>query len=199
MGTVADRAEDQVVPLTVELVVATTDCGKRGGWVPYAQLLTALECSTGRSREACHASITGAALSDYLDVEKVDRMLDIGRVRTTAAGRSLVPEPKPKPTVTGFPRPDDRLAGLDPVLSAMADGFIRAVSLAVAAELRLWSAACRRMVERAREGREFPDDDHLSPLDRGRVAVYEGMAAHLDRRVTGLADFNEGRRRAGVQ
>jgi hypothetical protein len=191
---VADLTEGPVPrPLTLELVVHLADRGTRGGWLPYMQLLFALEVATGRSREVCVSAIMGAVLSGYLDVEKVgyldvekvDQMLAIGRVRITAAGRSLVP--KPEPAVTGFPRPDDRLAGLDPILSAMADGFVRAVSLAVAAELRLWSAACRRMVERAREGQEFPDDD-LSPLDRGRVAVYEGMVAHLDRRAARLAD-----------
>jgi hypothetical protein len=187
---VADLTEGPVPrPLTLELVVHLADRGTRGGWLPYMQLLFALEVATGRSREVCVSAIMGAVLSGYLDVEKVDQMLAIGRVRITAAGRSLVP--KPEPAVTGFPRPDDRLAGLDPILSAMADGFVRAVSLAVAAELRLWSAACRRMVERAREGQEFPgDDDDLSPFDGGRVAVYEGMAAHLDRRAGGLAEFS---------
>lgn len=92
--------------------------------------------------------------------------------------------------MTEFPRPDDHLAALDPVFDAVVAGLTRALEMAVAAELRLWAASCRRMVERAHEGREFPDDDHLSPFDAGRVAVYGGMAAHLDRRAGGLAEFS---------
>lgn len=92
MQTVADRAEDQVVPLTVELVVATTDCGKRGGWVPYAQLLTALECSTGRASWVCDSAIMEAAKSGYLFLD-TSGIPEMWRVRTTENGQSLIPEP----------------------------------------------------------------------------------------------------------
>lgn len=91
--------------------------------------------------------------------------------------------------MTEFPRPDDALAGLEPVLDALSDGLTTALHIAVAAELRLWAAACRGMAAAASVHKPFTDP--LPPFDGGRVAVYGTMAEWLDRRAAGLTGVDE--------
>lgn len=91
--------------------------------------------------------------------------------------------------MTEFPRAADELAGLEPVLGALSDGIVRALHVAVAAELRLWAAACRGMVAEASVHEFFPDP--LPPYEGGLVAVYGTMAEWLDRRAAGLTGVDE--------
>jgi hypothetical protein len=98
--------------------------------------------------------------------------------------------------VTAFPCSDDGLAGLEPVLDALSDGITTALHIAVAAELRLWAAACRGMIDEASVHKPFTDP--LPPFDGGRVAVYGAMAEWLDRRAGGLTGVAEADEENGV-
>lgn len=98
--------------------------------------------------------------------------------------------------MTEFPRAADALAGLEPVLDALAGGLTTALHVAVAAELRLWAAACRKSAANASVHK--PSTDPLPPFDGGCVAVYGAMAEWLDRRAGGLAGVAGADEESGV-